>query len=320
MENLSNQTLNQCITSYETGDYDLSLKIGSIFVLLIFSFIGVATPTLVKGRDWKIVDQILFVGKFFGAGVITATGFIHIFPSAVQVLSDPCLPEFFQNYSASAGLFALIAVLFTHLFEYLAQNISSSLGEGKATLDLDAFEIIPTAPQGHSHSFLWESSSNHRHRVAVYILEAGIAVHSIIIGVDLGLAVGHFRTLLIALVFHQFFEGIGFGYKLSELKEKKRLRPLINSFLYSCTTPIGVVIGILSHLNYSPTDYAHATAAKGITDAMAAGILIYVSLVSMLYEEFNSESFQKLPLMNKMINFIALYSGAGIMSLIGLWA
>jgi zinc transporter 1/2/3 len=111
-----------CVMVYEEGEYNLSLRIASIFILLFTSFVGVATPTLVKGRGWKVVDQILMIGKFFGAGVITATGFIHILPGAVQVLGDPCLPEFFQVYTASAGLFALIAVLFTHLMEYLAQN------------------------------------------------------------------------------------------------------------------------------------------------------------------------------------------------------
>jgi len=156
--------------------------------------------------------------------------------------------------------------------------------------------------------------------VAIYILEAGIAVHSIIIGVDLGLSGDEFKTLLVALVFHQFFEGIGLGYKLAELKTKKIYRPLINSLIYSCTTPLGVIIGILSHVNTAPTNYTAGRMAKGITDAMAAGILIYVSLVTMLYEEFSSESFRKLPLNNKIINFMALYLGAILMSLIGLWA
>jgi zinc transporter 1/2/3 len=319
--NITNETINEineCINVYDRqSDYQLGLRIGSIFILLVCSFIGVATPTFVKWGNWKTIDQILFVGKFFGAGVITATGFIHIFPAAVETLADPCLPYFFQVYSASAGLFALISVLFTHLVEYIAQNMNFKT-PGKSDSDSETLSLDTTNnTNGHTHSLAF---SSHRNRVAIYILEAGIAVHSIIIGVDLGLSGVEFKTLLVALVFHQFFEGIGLGYKLSELKFKNIFRPLINSLVYSCTTPLGVVIGILSHVNMSPTDYSVGRMAKGITDAMAAGILIYVSLVTMLNEEFSSESFRKLPVKYKIINFMALYCGAILMSLIGIWA
>jgi len=236
------------------------------------------------------------------------------------VLSDPCLPEFFQTYSASAGLFALIAALFTHLIEFLAQTHAlNALKQPDEYTNNDSTntQIEEPSSHGHSHGL---ALSDTRNTVSVYILEAGIAVHSVIIGVDLGLTVDEFRTLLIALVFHQFFEGIGFGYRLAELKHQKKLRPLMNSLLYSCTTPLGVVIGILSHMNTVPTNYIGTVAAKGITDAMAAGILIYVALISMLYEEFNSEAFRKLSKGQKMVNFTALYVGAGLMSMIGLWA
>jgi len=313
-EILTNDT-HECVTSYEEGDYRLTLRIISIFVLLVTSFIGVATPTLVKGCGWKTVDRILYIGKFFGAGVITATGFVHIMPEAVQVLSDPCLPEFFQVYNASAGLFALIAAFFTHLMEYTAWTFTSSDEKDED----DSKEGTDNPHQeGHGHAHLLDHSK--ANKVAVYILEAGIAVHSVIIGVDLGLTVGEFETLFIALVFHQFFEGIGLGYRLAELKSKNKLRSLINCMFYSMTTPLGVAIGIATHLGTVRSDYVMTTEVKGIMDALAAGILIYVALVSLLAQEFMSESFRELSRKQKIVNFVSLYCGAGLMSLIGLWA
>jgi len=303
---MENETV-KCTFTYEEGDYELTLRIGSIFILLVISFIGVVTPTLVKANNWKLIDKFLFVGKFFGGGVITATGFIHIFPEAVKVLSDECLSEFFQVYGASAGLFALIGALFTHMGDYLATSVFKKSSHEKGTEET-----------GHAHSHLLDNSSNNA--ATVYILEAGIAVHSIIIGVDLGLTIEEFRPLLMALVFHQFFEGIGLGYKLAELKSKKIIRPVINSMIYAITTPLGVVIGILSHIHSSPTNYVSSTEAKGIIDAMAGGILIYVSLVNMLYEEFKAESFQNLPVTHKILNYFSFYLGAGIMSVLALWA
>jgi len=304
-----------CLTTYEEGDYQLKLRIGSIFVLLVTSFIGVATPSLVKGRNWKTVDRVLYVGKFFGGGVITATGFVHIFPDAVQALSDPCLPEFFQAYSASAGLFAMIAALFTHLVEYIAEEYSAASSSSKSDHDSKEEHEVDTQQHQHHHFVESETSS-----VAVYILEAGIAVHSVIIGVDLGLTVEEFDSLFIALIFHQFFEGIGLGYKLSELKSKLRIRSIINCLLYSFTTPLGVAIGIATHINSTSSNYSTTVAVKGIMDAMAAGILIYVALVTLVAAEFKTQAFRKLSIQQKCINFTALYFGAGLMALIGLWA
>ena len=45
------------------------------------------------------------------------------------------------------------------------------------------------------------------------VLELGIIFHSVIIGVDLGAnqSVSTIRPLLVALSFHQFFEGVGLG-------------------------------------------------------------------------------------------------------------
>ncbi|KAL5216774.1 hypothetical protein ABZP36_008175 [Zizania latifolia] len=52
-----------------------------------------------------------------------------------------------------------------------------------------------------------------RHRVVSQVLELGILVHSVIIGVSLGASVrsSTIRPLVGALSFHQFFEGIGLG-------------------------------------------------------------------------------------------------------------
>jgi zinc transporter 1/2/3 len=266
------------------------------------------------------------VGKFFGGGVITATGFIHIFPAAVDTLADPCLPEFFQVYTASAGLFALIAALLTHLIEFLAQEYSPASKSNHS--DYDPKEDMFLIKKKNDYKEVHEEDAHHHHfidpetsSVAVYILEAGIAIHSIIIGVDLGLTVEEFRSLFIALVFHQFFEGIGLGYKLAELmRPKSRIQSIINCLLYSFTTPLGVAIGIVTHVKSDSSDYMTSVALKCIMDAMAAGILIYVDLVTLVAAEFSTQSFRKLTVLHKCINFMAFYFGAALMSIIGVWA
>lgn len=60
----------------------------------------------------------------------------------------------------------------------------------------------------HSHLQGLALPSDAQKRISTFILEAGVAAHSVIIGVTLGISSGsEFIGLLIALLFHQFFEG-----------------------------------------------------------------------------------------------------------------
>ena len=66
--------------------YDRDLHIAAIFIIFATSFIGAVIP-LVASKLWQSMDTIyLSCGKMFGAGVILATGFIHLFAPADQVL------------------------------------------------------------------------------------------------------------------------------------------------------------------------------------------------------------------------------------------
>lgn len=51
------------------------------------------------------------------------------------------------------------------------------------------------------------------------MLEVGIIVHSVIIGLALGASrsVSTIKPLIVALCFHQFFEGMGLGTCISEV-------------------------------------------------------------------------------------------------------
>ncbi|ETO09895.1 ZIP transporter [Reticulomyxa filosa] len=232
------------------NDYDQSIHVGAIFIILLTSWLGVGFPIFAKHQGWTNIGFALEVGKFFGAGVITATGFVHILPDALETLTDECLPTFWTTtYPAAGGFFALFSALLIHLIEYVSW------------IFLDA-----------------------KNRISLYVLECAIAVHSIIIGADLGVAGSEFQTLLIALVFHQFFEGIGLGYRISEINYEHMTTAFANAFVYSITTPTGIAIGIGLHHASSP-DSTAGVLTRGILNAMAAGVLVYTSLVTLISEE-----------------------------------
>ena len=53
---------------------------------------GVGLPLLSKRVRWFATDSAAFVvGRAFAAGVVLATGFVHLFPDAMENLSSPCL-------------------------------------------------------------------------------------------------------------------------------------------------------------------------------------------------------------------------------------
>ena len=70
--------------------------------------------------------------------------------------------------------------------------------------------------------------------VCFKVLELGIVFHSVIIGVDMGASqsVTTIRPLLVALSFHQFFEGVGLGGCIAQVWHKM-VQPYIAS--YSCS-------------------------------------------------------------------------------------
>lgn len=73
--------------------------------------------------------------------------------------------------------------------------------------------------------------------IAVAILEFGVMLHSIIIGLTLGVT-DEFIVLFIVLIFHQMFEGLGLGSRLSQLNLPSHLKwaPYIAGVLYSVMT------------------------------------------------------------------------------------
>ncbi|KAK8547368.1 hypothetical protein V6N13_098078 [Hibiscus sabdariffa] len=98
----------------------LKLKPIAIFSILIAGVVGVAIPLIGKHRRILRTDGSLFVAaKAFAAGVILATGFVHMLADGTEALTDPCLPEHPWSKFPFPGFFAMIASLLTLLVDFL---------------------------------------------------------------------------------------------------------------------------------------------------------------------------------------------------------
>ncbi|KAI8084272.1 ZIP zinc transporter-domain-containing protein [Gilbertella persicaria] len=311
--------------------YNMPMRIGSIFIILVTSAVGIFAPIALyrisPPKEGGIRDWILAAGKFFGTGVIISTAFIHMLPEALERFESECIGEGWHSYHAFGGLFCMLASFFLQLIELaaisnldkMAANNIPVINDKDGHVVNEKMDKLGHYETGHVHSAGFLENEQSIRNIGTFILELGIVMHSIIIGITLGtISEGSFQTLLIALVFHQFFEGIALGTRINELQCNTWLKPTVMGLLFICMTPIGVAIGIGIRSSINPPA---AILAQGILDSLSAGILLYNAYVSLMSMEINhNTSFRRSPLSRKIYCFICMYIGAALMSVLGTWA
>lgn len=126
--------------------------------------------------------------------------------------------------------------------------------------------------------------------------------------------------MLVAIVFHQLFEGIALGVRIAEVKRFNSWKKFLAAMLYPLTTPIGIAIGIGIRKSFQANGFK-ALLVQGIFDSLSAGILFYNAYVELIAFEMNRNAvFRAHNWQRKAALFFAVYLGAAIMAVIGLWA
>ncbi|KAF9093695.1 hypothetical protein BGX29_009828 [Mortierella sp. GBA35] len=398
----------------QVEDYNLSLHIGALFANMAASSLGVLLPilfayTTFSAQTTSRIHSVIQTARTFGSGVILATAFIHMLPTAFGNLSDPSLPAIFQEevgYTGWAGLIGMVSAMLLQVLEYTAtqrfysrskkqqqqigvhaiDRLSVINGDDGAAVDekknvfsedagslekgrgghavvgngaVGAGDVNPEdcLHMGHVHggeillvnknnknqhqnsTAIGDEHHHHHHghggaaggvslqeqrsrEIGTYILELGIALHSVIIGITLGTTIGaEFISLLIALLFHQFFEGIALGGRIASLEFKRTsVRPWLLSAWFAVSTPVGIAIGIGIQSTYE-AESVTSLIVQGVFDACSAGILLYTSLVQLMSTEINSNvAFREASTRKQVVQFVALWSGAAAMAIVGKWA
>lgn len=333
----------------------LILKIVAIASIFLAGTLGVSVPLV--GKKWRLLksdSSFFFAIKAFAAGVILATGFVHMLPDATSALSNPCLAKTPWSTFPFAGLIAMMAALTTLLADFISTQYYETkekkqiqtrivpddldfasvvvplvVKDGGADVDCGGIHIIGVDGQNgqmhnhsethsHSHAFGDYTDSVARNVVISQVLELGIVSHSIIIGLSLGVSQSPctIRPLLGALSFHQFFEGFALGGCISEARFGI-LQSTIMACFFAVTTPISVGIGICISSFYNP-DSPRALVIEGVLDSISAGILVYMALVDLIAAEFLSKRMGS-KLGDQIVSFIALFLGAGLMASLAAW-
>ncbi|MED6106305.1 hypothetical protein PIB30_003715 [Stylosanthes scabra] len=281
----------------------LKYKIAALDSILVAGAMGVSIPMLGKSKTFSALSperDLFFIIKAFAAGVILSTAFIHVLPDAFEKLTSPCLKEHPWGDFPFTGFVAMLSAIGTLMVDSLATayfDYNDNTGNNNVHHQ-DKIEDGAVDHHVHLHTHASTSSSSHstqllRHRVISQVLEIGIVVHSVIIGISLGACENPktIKPLIAALTFHQFFEGMGLGGCISQAKFKRRAVVTMALF-FTLTTPVGIGIGIGITKAYKENS-PRALIVEGVLNATSSGILIYMSLVDLLAPDFINSRLQQ---------------------------
>lgn len=102
----------------------------------------------------------------------------------------------------------------------------------------------------------------------ITLLEGGILFHSVFVGMTISITIEGFIILLVAMLFHQMFEGLGLGSRIAAVPYPKgSLRPWVLVVAFGCTCPIGQAIGLAVRDQYDPNS-AFGLIIVGVFNAM----------------------------------------------------
>ncbi|KAB5580361.1 ZIP zinc transporter-domain-containing protein [Coniochaeta sp. 2T2.1] len=103
------------------AEYDLPLHIGALFIILGASSLACGFPMLAARFPVLRIPETFFFGvRHFGTGVLLATAFVHLLPTAFISLGNPCLSSFWvSDYPAMPGAIALLGIFFVAVMEMI---------------------------------------------------------------------------------------------------------------------------------------------------------------------------------------------------------
>ncbi|KAL2494057.1 putative zinc transporter 10 [Forsythia ovata] len=295
----------------------LPLKIIAIVSILITSMIGVSLPLITRSIPALSPERSLFViVKCFAAGIILGTGFMHVLPDSFDMLSSSCLKENPWHKFPFTGFVAMLSALVTLIVDSMATSIYSKKNKNEVLPESQGDQEMAVVNTAHSHGHHFgskldvEGSQLLRYRVIAMVLELGIIVHSVVIGLSLGASNNtcSIKGLIAALCFHQMFEGMGLGGCILQANYKF-MKKAVMAFFFSVTTPFGIALGMALSTTYKENS-PRALITVGLLNASSAGLLVYMALVDLLAADFMGPKLQG-SIKLQIKSYIAVLLGAG---------
>ncbi|KAM0716688.1 hypothetical protein Q7P37_008133 [Cladosporium fusiforme] len=325
-------------------------RISALFVIGFVAMAGTAFPVMANRVHWlRIPTYVYLFARYFGTGIIVSTAYIHLLdPAYKRIGKYTCvgMTGDWADYNWTPAI-----VLASTIGVWLIDVCSSEYVRRKygVTHD-DNIEHCITAQQSqgseptdrdhlHEHTMHKEAGTSGTDTIedesrpeaiiafkqqfsAFLIMEFSIILHSVFIGLNFGVVDDEWKTLYPVLVFHQLFEGLGIGARMSAIPFPRNLRgwlPWVLCAAYALSTPIAIAAGLGVRTTWSAKSLT-SLIVIGVANAISAGILIYTGLVELLARDFIFDENRTKD--GKRLTFMTfcVLLGAGIMSLVGKWA
>ncbi|RLV91974.1 putative sucrose utilization protein SUC1 [Spathaspora sp. JA1] len=268
-------------------DYNITLRIGLLFVILVTSGLGSFGPMCLKSLFNLDLEGItITVIKQFGTGIIISTAFVHLITHAQLLWSNPCL-ALRVKYEPTGSALTMAGIFVAFLIEFIAHRTLVSRTENYKTVDTEeATKDVSDQGSVGSPSLISLHGISSKDKISVFIMEAGIVFHSILIGITLVVASdAFFITLFIVIVFHQFFEGLALGSRIVGLKNTTLTTRLIMALIFALITPIGMAIGIGTLKKFNGNDPSTLIALATL-NSFSAGVLLWTGLIEMWSQDW----------------------------------
>ncbi|KAF8582950.1 Zinc/iron permease [Ramaria rubella] len=172
--------------------------------------------------------------------------------------------------------------------------------------------------------------------INILVLQVGIMLHSLVIGLTLSITAGaNFTTLLAAVVFHQLFEGLSLGIRICSLpsgSDANLYLPVVLCVLFAITAPVGVLLGVEFLPSVDPGTVSltgerdsgvvqAALLTRGMMCALSAGMLIYAAAVEMIAGDFvMNPEMRRMRVGRQILGLGSLFLGMVAMAVIGIWS
>ncbi|KAL8130009.1 hypothetical protein V2J09_019164 [Rumex salicifolius] len=309
-----------------------NLKVIGIFTILVASMIGVGLPLFTTALN-PAHNSFVMV-KALASGVILSTGFMHVLPDSWASLNSECLPAKPWREFAFPTFIAMVSAVFTMMMDTVATAYFKKRGGGKHVhchgghggggggghVEFEGeIEMGGGQIQGEKVEDGQKDIELLRYRIVAQVLEIGIVVHSVVIGLSMGVSNNPctIRPLVAAMCFHQLFEGMGLGGCILQAEYKLKMKATMVAF-FSTTTPFGIALG-MGLLNVYNENSPTALIVVGVLNAISSGLLIYMALVDLLAADFMSPKLQS-NIRLQLWGYLAVCFGMGCMSLMAKWA
>jgi zinc transporter 1/2/3 len=242
------------------------------------------------------------------------------------MFTNECIGEL--GYEATTSAIVMAGIFLAFLLEYVGHRIIVARGNKDCTADTPEAPLKNASPPqftlahlGHSHGAALDPTKPDT-KFSVLVMEAGVLFHSILIGLTLVVAGDSFyKTLLVVIVFHQFFEGLALGARIATLPGAILPSKAIMAGTFALITPIGMAIGLGVLQTFNGNEKS-TLVALGTLDALSAGILVWVGVVDMWARDWVIDGGEMLnaSLGKVLVGGLSLVTGLVLMGLLGKWA